>query len=421
MARFTGRSEYFGAVYFDHATGSIYPFDAVGAALLHALSTHSLQRVIEAFAAEVPGRAEAVEAFVTHWTSQGLLGEDGRPDVRMLPERTCEGFLSAPLRMYVDFTSACNLRCQHCVTESGVRGSGELDTQQWFQVLRQIVEAGVFEINVGGGEPLLRGDALEILQHACDLGLSVAMTTNGTLIDAAMAERLACVPLRYLALSLDGASAETHDAIRGPGCFERTCAAVHHLAARSSLPLNLHFTVMKHNLHELDEFFRLAEALPVQSLGVLPIRPAGRARDHEHLLLTPDEYREVASRLEVLASESVKPVFHIPFMPGNDAQGSSRMYSTFGCGAAQVTCYMDARGCAVPCNFFEDAGPRESILQHGLVEIWQHGPFFTRLRNLQGNPKCLACPHLGACRGGCRAQAVAASGDLDAPDPFCLA
>ena len=421
MARFTGRSEYFGAVYFDHATGTVYPFDVVGAALLHAFSVYPLPRVVDAFAAEVPGGVEAVEAFVAHWTSQGLLGDDGRPDACMLPDTTCDGFLSAPFRMYTDFTSACNLRCQHCVSESGARRSGELDTDQWFQVLREIAGSGVFEINVGGGEPLLRGDAVEILRYACDLGLSVAMTTNGTLIDAPMAERLASVPLRYIALSLDGASTETHDTIRGAGGFERIMAAVRHLSARTHLHVNLHFTVMKHNLHELDEFFRLAETLPVHSLGVLPIRPAGRARANPHLLLTPAEYREVASRLEVLAGESVKPVFHIPFMPGNDAQGSSRMYTTFGCGAAQVTCFMDACGRVVPCNFFDNAGPRESLLEHGLMEIWQHGPFFTRLRSLRGNPKCLSCLHLGACRGGCRAQAVATSGDLDAPDYYCLA
>lgn len=421
MARFTGRPEYFGAVYLDHATGSVYPFDTVGAALLDALATHTQADVVRAFGGEIAGGADAVEGFIDQWTRHGLLDADGRPDARMLPDRACDGFLSAPLRMYVDFTHACNLRCLHCVTTSGSQAPGELDTAAWFEAIDQMVEAGVFELNVGGGEPLLRDDAVVILGHACQRGLSVALTSNGTLIDEALADALARVPLRYIAISLDGATPQSHDAIRGKGSFERTLAGIRRLHERTPLHINLHFTIMAHNRHELDDCFRLAESLPVHSLGLLPIRPAGRARAHPHLLLTPDEYREVAARLEILSRESARPVFHIPFMPGNDAHGSSRMYSTFGCGAAQVTCSMDARGRVVPCNFFEDAGPEDSLLERGLLDIWRNGPFFKRLRHLRGNPKCLACPHYGACRGGCRAQAVAASGDLEAPDCYCLA
>jgi len=85
-----------------------------------------------------------------------------------------------------------------------------------------------------------------------------------------------------------------------------------------------------------------------------------------------------------------------------------------------VTCHVDASGRMAPCNYFAGPLPREKVLDRGLLAIWTENPLFRRMRSLEGNDKCRACPHFRDCRGGCRAQAQHFHGSLDAPDYYCM-
>ena len=84
----------------------------------------------------------------------------------------------------------------------------------------------VFQVNFGGGEPFLRDDFLEILDHAHRRGITTCVSTNGTVLDADLVDELLCMTAPvYLQVSLDGAVAATNDAIRGAGTFDRILAA----------------------------------------------------------------------------------------------------------------------------------------------------------------------------------------------------
>jgi radical SAM protein with 4Fe4S-binding SPASM domain len=184
--------------------------------------------------------------------------------------------------------------------------------------------------------------------------------------------------------------------------------------------VNAHFTLMRHNLHELKSFFTLAEELPAESLGVMVMRPSGRAVENSDLLLTKDEYRQAVRSMMEYAASCRKSAHLLPFLPGMDADGPSRLYSGFGCGAARVTCHIDASGNACPCNYFAGDLEKENVLDRGLLTVWAENPFFRRLRNLEGSSQCKSCRHFRDCRGGCRAQAQHFHGLLDAPDYYCM-
>ena len=94
----------------------------------------------------------------------------------------------------------------------------------------------VFQVNFGGGEPFLRDDFLEILRYAHDRGITTCVSTNGTLLDDALVDALLEMAPVYLQVSLDGACAETNDAIRGRGTFERILAGIELLARASAIP-----------------------------------------------------------------------------------------------------------------------------------------------------------------------------------------
>jgi radical SAM protein with 4Fe4S-binding SPASM domain len=133
----------------------------------------------------------------------------------------------------VELTNRCNLHCAACWFhgERGVGdryGDAEMSTTQ---VLSLIDQAAPHRpaIYLGGGEPFMRQDLPDIIEHASRLGLPVSLTTNGTLVDAEAARMLVELGLKDIRFSIDGPE-EVHDALRGPGVFSRVIANLHRLA-----------------------------------------------------------------------------------------------------------------------------------------------------------------------------------------------
>ena len=120
-----------------------------------------------------------------------------------------KGGLDAPICLTWELTYACNLQCIHCLSSSGRRDPRELDTDQVKNVLDQLRDLQVFYINIGGGEPMIRKDFFEILEHAERNNIGVKFSTNGTYITAENAQRLAAMNYLDIQISIDGADAAT--------------------------------------------------------------------------------------------------------------------------------------------------------------------------------------------------------------------
>src|SRR5712692_1649830 len=98
--------------------------------------------------------------------------------------------LAAPICLTWEVTYACDLACVHCLSSSGRRDPGELSTAEAEALIDEFAAMGVFYINVGGGEPLLRSDFLPLVEHAVSSGVGVKFSTNGGRITHEVAERL---------------------------------------------------------------------------------------------------------------------------------------------------------------------------------------------------------------------------------------
>ncbi len=121
-----------------------------------------------------------------------------------------KGGLDAPICLTWELTYACNLACVHCLSSSGRRDPRELTTAQAKRVLDELRELQVFYVNIGGGEPMVRRDFFEIIEHAiappAGAGrIGVKFSTNGSFIDADTARRLAALDYLDIQISLDGA------------------------------------------------------------------------------------------------------------------------------------------------------------------------------------------------------------------------
>src|SRR4051794_3838485 len=203
-----------------------------------------------------------------------LLGRTAPRRLRLEP-------LERPVGAKLEMTYACNLRCDFCYTDSPRRTlerSTDMDDDAWRRVVAEIIDLGVVEAVVTGGEPLLRAPlVLELLEQLDAAGVAVALNTNGWFVDAAMADRLARLRGLNTHVSLDGATPEVHDAARGvPGSWRRAVRAIDLLLSRGAT-VTLNQVLTPHNERGLEDFLDIAWRLGAGLVYVTPTVPIGAA------------------------------------------------------------------------------------------------------------------------------------------------
>ncbi|HEV2427571.1 MAG TPA: mycofactocin radical SAM maturase, partial [Acidimicrobiales bacterium] len=159
-----------------------------------------------------------------------------------------ESGLAAPICLTWELTYACNLACVHCLSSSGRRDPGELTTAEAHALIDELADLRVFYVNVGGGEPTIRRDFFELVDHAVERRVGVKFSTNGTRIDARAAARIAGTDYVDVQVSLDGADAPTNDAVRGTGSYAAARVAMDHLAAAGVAGFKLSVVVTRDNV-----------------------------------------------------------------------------------------------------------------------------------------------------------------------------
>ncbi|HEY2264923.1 MAG TPA: mycofactocin radical SAM maturase [Streptosporangiaceae bacterium] len=162
--------------------------------------------------------------------------------------------LDAPICLTWELTYACNLSCVHCLSSSGRRDPGELTTAECKQVIDTLERMQVFYVNIGGGEPTVRPDFWELADYATARHVGVKFSTNGVKITPAVAARLAASDYVDVQISLDGATAEVNDAVRGPGSYATAMREMENLAAAGFRGFKLSVVMTRQNIGQLDEF-----------------------------------------------------------------------------------------------------------------------------------------------------------------------
>ena len=325
--------------------------------------------------------------------------------------------LDAPICLTWELTYACNLACVHCLSSSGRRDPDELTTDECKAVIDEFERMQIFYVNIGGGEPTVRADFWELVEYATAHHVGVKFSTNGSRITAAVAERLATSDYIDVQISLDGATADVNDAVRGDGSFATAVTAMGRLAAAGFEGFKISVVVTRHNVSQLDAFKALADQYGAQ-LRLTRLRPSGRGADvWEELHPTAGQQRVlydwlVAHGEGVLTGDSF---FHLAgygeALPGLNL-----------CGAGRVVCLVDPVGDVYACPFaihdqFLAGNVRSS---GGFTHVWRHSELFTELRRPQSAGACGSCGHYDACRGGCMAAKFFTGLPLDGPDPECV-
>ncbi len=328
-----------------------------------------------------------------------------------------KGGLDAPICLTWEITYACNLQCVHCLSSSGTRDPRELSTDQAKAVLDELRDLQVFYINIGGGEPMIRKDFFEILEHAETNNIGVKFSTNGTYITAENARRLAAMNYLDIQISLDGVDAITNDAVRGKGSYATAIAAMNHLRDANFGQFKISVVVTRHNVDQLDAFKALADSYGAQ-LRITRLRPSGRGVDTwDELHPTQQQQRQIYDWLmkhgeNVLTGDSF---FHL------NAFGESLPGLNL-CGAGRVVCLIDPIGDVYACPFvIHDQFKAGSLLSDGgFTKVWKESDLFLSLREPESEGACSACGSYDACQGGCMAAKFFTGIPLDGPDPECV-
>jgi len=325
--------------------------------------------------------------------------------------------LEAPICLTWELTYACNLACRHCLSSSGRRDPRELSTDEAKAVIDELEAMQVFYVNIGGGEPTIRADFWDLVDYATSHHVGVKFSTNGSRITPAVAARLAANDYVDVQVSLDGATAEVNDDVRGPGSFDTAVGALEALHQAGFRAPKLSVVCTRHNIGQLDEFKALADRYGAQ-LRLTRLRPSGRgAAVWGELHPAAEQQRVLYHWLlehgdEVLTGDSF---FHLAGF-GEPLPGLNL------CGAGRVVCLIDPVGDVYACPFTIHDAFRAGNLRDdgGFAAIWREAPLFRTLREPQSPGACASCGAYDACRGGCMAAKFFTGLPLDGPDPECV-
>lgn len=354
--------------------------------------------------------------------------------------------LSAPFLVVWDFTHRCNLVCKHCYSNSGVVNEEELSTEQALAIVDQLADAHVTALAFSGGEPLTRKDFFEVARHAADRGLYVSLASNGTLLTKENVRKIKEAKVNYIDVSIDGASAKTHDDFRGvPGTFEKAVAGLKN-CVDADLCVCIATTVGKNNMVELPAIIDLAEQINAERFTYFNFIPTGRGKAHFDQDLSPQEREKVLRYLLNRMSAGCKttilataPQLARVALQCQGSGGTGEVVMSMahmqtvkvtkkavplgefigGCGAGRLYCSISPQGDVHPCVFLPVSVG--SLKTQQFQDIWFNAPLFKAFRNranLKGS--CGKCDYKFIC-GGCRARSAAYhDGDMLNGDPGCI-
>jgi radical SAM protein len=375
-----------------------------------------------------------------------------------IPARGGLNFDETPFLAIWEVTQSCDLACKHCrAAAQPIAHPDELTNAEGKALIDQIAEMHVPIFVFTGGDPLKRKDVFELIRYAADKGVQVAVTPSATpLLTREAMFKLKEAGLVRLGISLDGSTPEIHDAFRGlPGAWARTIQAIE-WAKEAGIPVQVHSTISRHNVHDLDNLCALFEKLAIVMWNVFFLVPVGRGQLGD--LLSGEEFENVFGKIYELSHrvnfqiKTTEAMHYRRYLlqhnleerrmshgnghgsglahattaqrnyeagtPTADAQTRTVGWATRRVNDGKGFLFVSHVGNVYPSGFLPiHAG---NIRETPLQDIYRNSPIFKSLRDtskLEG--KCGACEYKEIC-GGSRARAYAVTGDPLAQEPCCI-
>jgi radical SAM protein with 4Fe4S-binding SPASM domain len=333
---------------------------------------------------------------------------------------------AAPTLVSFAVTRECNLKCRHCYSESvDSPHPRELSTDEAKRLIDQIAETGAHLLILDGGEPLMRPDVFDLVRQSRKAGLTTVMGTNGTLITGEVADKLADAGIQGLAISLDGADAETHDAFRGvEGAWEQTLRGIENVR-QAGIPFQIAPTLRHGSWRQWGPIAENAKGWGGNAVEVFDYIPAGRGEENPEFEMTVEERRAFVGEYiarqraddEMIYRSIGLPQIWVEIEKSVPEDEVLAKFVRSCCAAGTRYCCVVYDGTVYPCMVLQEKAG--DVREQSFVDIWQTSEVFQVLRDrdrLEG--KCGRCDYRYVC-GGARCRVFAKTGSLTAADEAC--
>jgi len=283
-----------------------------------------------------------------------------------------------PFSCHILVTNNCNLRCQMCPFWK-VKSKDELSLSEIKRIIDYVHKWGVPSITIGGGEPLLRKDIVDIIKYSSSKGIITNLITNGTLINEFIARNLIESNLFRIGISIDGSKPEIHDKIRGvPGTFNRAVNGIKLLKKyknrlNSDTIIYIQTTIMKDNIDDVPNILELSKELGVRFLcqPYLPFmanNDSGNEPDSEKIVNLMDYLINFKKKHGII----INPIYHLKFIKKLYSENVKYVKCTIGYDIMTI----DAKGNVWLCQYYELSDkPIGNVRNCDLKEIWESREF----------------------------------------------
>lgn len=211
--------------------------------------------------------------------------------------------LNAPLFIAWQLNAECNLGCLHCCEDAGHSIPGEMNKEEIFKFLNEVVSVKIPYVAISGGEPLLHPDFFEICEFIRSNDISLKVETNGEFIDEEKAKKFARLGFRSVQVSLDGASAHAHEKLRERGDWNKVITACR-LLMKEGVNTEIVFVPTRFNIHEIGGLIDLAYSMGVYGVYTGKTMRIGRAAKNWDILCpTEQQYEQFFKVLKEKAAQ----------------------------------------------------------------------------------------------------------------------
>lgn len=327
--------------------------------------------------------------------------------------------LSAPINVTLSLTPKCNLSCRHCFAAKKMSECvHSMDLNEWKTVIDQLADAKIFRVLFSGGEPLLFDGFVELCEYTVSKHINCSLNTNGILITPDLAAWIKRLPFRgRISVSLDGATKETHEYMRGANTFGKTLTGIKYLL-NEDVFTQIFFVVTNHNWREIKDIVYMAKNMGCSTVYLNEVYPVGNGDvNSEDLVLTRENFVNAIKLCSQLIEEG-----YSDFISGT-LLSKVKLYNEFnlrrksgyvctessinGCGNGSKSIVINYDGTVSPCEMLLGVSCG-NVLSDSVTNIWHNSTVLNEFRefanvkveDLEG---CKNCCIKDICDGGCRA------------------
>jgi PqqA peptide cyclase len=326
----------------------------------------------------------------------------------------------APTTLLAELTYRCPLHCPYCSNPVDLaRASAELSTDDWKRVLTEARALGVLQLGLSGGEPMLRKDLEDIIEHAHNVGLYSTLVTSGLGLTAARARRLKDVGLEHVQISFQDSDPGVAERIAGIKSVDKKRAAAA-LVKELGFAFTVNVVLHRANLDHIGEIIELAASLGADRLELANTQYYGWAYENRAALIPTRQQLDAAEPIVDAAVRRYRGRMQIIYVLPDYYQQYPKPCMG-GWGNVYIVVAPDGR--VLPCQaaWQIESLAFDTVREHSLEWIWEESNAFKAFRgDAWMREPCRSCERKAIDYGGCRCQAFQLTGDARNADPVCI-